>query len=116
MRPVATTSSPSAGLNRKPCTVVRQITASILALSSLRREIAVAGGMRAAKARDLAAQAHVAVGAFQRALDGAGQLRHRVFREIGAHLRVRLDGLAGGAHGFCQQLASGFERHYLNDT
>ncbi len=34
MRPTATTSSPSAGLNFKPAKVLRQITASILALSS----------------------------------------------------------------------------------
>ena len=67
-----------------------------LGLVVLQREVAVAGRMHAAEARDLAAQAHVAERALQRPLDGGRQLGHREFRRIVA----RAAGLAGGAGGF----------------
>ena len=76
-RPCTTTSIPSSGFTLRRCQVVFQTTASILALSSLRREIAVAGGVLAAEARDFPAQTHVPEALLQRALDGAGEARRR---------------------------------------
>ena len=93
MRPVAITSSPSAGLNLQALHGGAPDHRLDLGLVVLQPEIAVARGMGAAEARDLAAQAHVAVGALERALDGGAELRHRVFRQIGAPLGI----LAGGA-------------------
>ena len=64
-----------------------------LGLVVLQREVAVAGGVGAAEAGDLPAQAHVAVGALQRALDGGGRAPTPSTRQIGC----RPGGLAGGA-------------------
>ena len=83
-----------------------------LGLVVLQREVAVARGVGAAEARDLAAQPHVAVGALQRALDGGAELRHRVLRQIGAPLGI----LAGGAGWLGHELSSGFVRHRFDDT
>ena len=87
-RPCTTTSIPSSGLTLSRAQVVFQITASILALSSLRREIAVAGGVLAAEARDFPAQTHVAEALLQRALDGAGEVGDGELGYVGAKRRL----------------------------
>ena len=54
-----------------------------LGLVVLESEIAMAGRVRSAIARDFAAQADVAEAVFERALDGARKLGHRKFRGVG---------------------------------
>ncbi len=72
------------------------MTASILALSSFSAEVAVAGGVRAAVARDLAAQAHMAEAVLQRALDGVARARRLV---NSATLLPRARPVSGGGVG-----------------
>src|SRR5262249_13819045 len=55
-----------------------------LGLVVLEREVAMARGMRAAKPRDLPAQAHIAPCPLERALDGAAELRDGKLRQITA--------------------------------
>ena len=95
---MAMTSSPSSRL--EPHAAVDALPDHRLDLGALvlQREIAVAGGVRPAKAGDLAAHPHMAVGVLHRALQRARTARRR---SIPAMFGRSCAGLAGIRLDFC---------------
>ena len=87
--PVAMTSSPSCGLEAHAAVHALPDHRLDLGALVLEREIAVAGGMGAAEAGDLAADPDMAIGVLDRPLQGCGELGDGEFGRVEQGFRRR---------------------------